>query len=430
MKRWSTGVGVVALVASISICASTLPALGDSTTTTPQALTAAELATQSSFEAMLTGLQGVVTAMAANPTIASGLSSSGTDPSSSIAAAQAAVAAFTPDQLDALQSALAQYPSWQQAPTQLSGAVASFASAASSPVSIKDFTGTFTDSCPTIAESTQPQYVYDEFTATFVANEVQSAAQAVMLAAPGVIAAFIGVDIPTGIKIALAVIWGVANAVFLALSQALAVGQDCQATAFGLLQSAALPSTDSTVLGLQTSSQASIDALIASANATAAQATTVLTAVGHVNDLANGLNTAADTLNTTLTDINTRVLEVQGDLQTLRSNVDILKSTELTALTKADTEIVNLNTFQTLQVRLKIEENLAKTSTGPVGLFQLPAPWGYLDKVKLYVGQTVAALGPANALALAALATANADYNAHHYKLAYTYYAKAYQYVR
>ena len=428
MRRLPFVVAGVAAIVAFSLCMPALPASADGSSTP----TAAELATQANVETLLSNLQDVVASLNANPSTAAGLANASIDPLSALASAQQVVAQLTPDQLDQLGSALAADPSWQTMPTQLASAVQAFTPSSQPSVTPKDFAGTFTDSCDSAGSAP------DEFQATLIANEVQSAAQAAMLAAPGVFAGFIGVDIPTGVKIALAVIWGIANAVYLGLAQALQVATDCAQTQFTNTQLSVLPVDPSNPsANVPASSEISVQNLINQATGTQTEITNVLNTVNAVNSQADTLISNAGTLNDTLNDINTRVAEVQSDLQTLQTNVNVLENTEVTVLEKADTEIANLNAFQTLQLRMIIEENLSRngTGTGPVGLFELPAAFGgYLDTVKSIVNSTFAnetASGrPPSAKALSDLASANSLFAAGHYKLAYGEYTRAYQDVR
>ena len=55
--------------------------------------------------------------------------------------------------------------------------------------------------------------------AVLVANEVQSGLVAAALSRPGTVALFTGVAAPTGLRLAFAAAWGVANGVYLALAQ-------------------------------------------------------------------------------------------------------------------------------------------------------------------------------------------------------------------
>jgi hypothetical protein len=261
--------------------------------------------------------------------------------------------------------------------------------------------------------------------------------------------------VPTGVKIALAVIWGIANAVYLAYSQQLAVSLDCWATAVANDQLSILPESPPGATGgtnyIQQSSEVSVLDLLQKAG----DLQTEINNVEHTTDAivaqADTLTTNVAALNTTLSNDPTDVVhgnpsaplgidqivhETQADLQTLQTNVDVLRNTQIRTLTNADNELYNLNNFQTLQLRMDIEENLTRNGigTGAIGLFQLPAAnGGYLEIVKSIVTDTVnkeTALGRGNSQSLSDLSTANSNFTAGHYKTAYSYYTKAYQDVR
>jgi hypothetical protein len=425
MRRWRVLLAGVATLTVALLIASTVPAMADTTPPPPPPpTTPAEEAVRASVQTMLTGLQGTINQVKANPLTAQGLASTGTDPSATITAAEQQVAQLNSTELDELQAGLSQDPSWPQAPASLNGAVAAF-NPSGAKVAAKDFAGTFTDSCDSAGSAPA------EFIATEVANEVQSAAQAAMFAVPGVVAIFF-VDVPTGVKIALAIVWGVANAVYLALAQTLAVSTDCAATAFANGQISTLPTDPSNPsVNVPGSSEISILNLITAAQGTSTEITNVLNTVNAVNTQANTLVTAAAALNVTLNAINTQVNEVQADLKTLQTNVAILENTEVTILTKADTEIANLNSFQALQLQMDIEENLARNGlgSGPIGLYELPKQFGgYLETVQSIVTQYVAL--STSSQGKSDLATANSDFAAGQYKTAYFYYTKAYHDVR
>ncbi len=144
------------------------------------------------------------------------------------------------------------------------------------------------------------------------------------------------------------------------------------------------------------------------------------------------MGTAVTALNNILNDITDRVDDVQTGLQTLQTRVDVLQNTEVTILKKADTLIANLGTFQDLQLRMEIEQNLNEEHA--VGLFQLPAAYGgYLEVVRSIVTETLAketAVGTPSPKALIYLTQANAAFTAGTYKTAYGLYRKAYGYGR
>ena len=403
------------------------------TTALTPARTAQAERTRANLETMFAGLRRVVVQMRANPTTARSFKSTGTNLLPRIAAAEKLVASLNPSALLKLQSSLAQDPNWQQAPTTLSRAVAAFharstAKFALAPMSAISGTGTYTDDCLSAGDPVA------EDIAALAANEVQSALQAVALALPGVIALLPGIDGP-GPRIIAMVAWGVADAIYLALAQTEAVAVDCQQSAFGNTQQSVLavdPEGSSTVV--PTSTQFSIDRLIAKAGDTQTKVNELESTANTVKGQADTINTAVDDLNAVLNDITNRVDEVQTDLQDLQTRVAVLQNTEISILKKNDTEIANLATFQSLQLRIKIEENLAANGSElPLGIFQLPAAdGGYLELVRSIVTDTIskaATLGIANAQAASFLGSANAAFTAGEYKLAYNLYAKAYSFA-
>ena len=400
------------------------------TTAPPPPPTAAQEALRASYQAFLGGLENAVNAAKANPAIAKNLSFGNSDPIASLATAHQLVSQLTSTQLDELRTGLSTAPSWQQMATKLSTSVAAFKAA---PAINPKAGGSFTNDCASAGSAP------DGFEAAYIANQVQSALQAVMIAAPGVIALFF-FDIPDPVKIVLAIAWGIANAIYLALSQVSAVSLDCAATAFGNTQSQTFPvnPTNPSVV-VAGSSEISILNLIAAANGTQTEITNVQNTVKAIGLQSVTLTTNLAVLNATLVDINNRVTETQDDLKVLKTNLDVLLNTERIVLGKSDAEIVNLNTFQTLQLRMDIEENLTRNGagTGPIALFALPATpgggGGYLDMAKTIVVDTITketAVGRGNPKAASDLATANEAYANKQWKTAYNYYSKAYQDVR
>src|SRR6266498_3974392 len=378
------------------------------------------------IQTWLNGLRGVVIQMRANPAIAKSLSSTGTNLLPSVAVAKREVAGLDWKELGQLQASLEHDPNWQQAPRLLSAAVAAFDAPAASPLrgaakgapggplAPTSGTGTFTDDCESAGDP------YAEDIAVLTANEVQSGLVAAYFAVPGLIAAFTDINVPTGLRIGLAIAWGVANGVYLALAQTLAVAVDCAATAFGNTQVSTLPhepagSANPVARG---STQFSIDRLIAKAGNTQATIAAVQATVQTVETQTDTVDTAVTALNNILNDITNRVDDVQTGLQTLQANVD--------------TEIANLGTFQDLQLRMQIEDNLDRTEKDPIGLFQLPAAYGGdLEVVRSIVTETLAkeaAVGNASPKAMTYLTQANAAFAAGNYKTAYGLYRKAYGY--
>ncbi len=450
--------------------------------TPPPPTTADQEALRQQLGTFLNGLQDVVNTMKANPLMAAMLSATGTDPTASIANAQQQLPQLTSTDLAALQDALAPDPNWQQFPAALKNAVLSGGHASAAPArtlpganlltsrtpaaarqtpfvafmrsfngqstganraqalaafdpfhsngaaALDDTVGDFTDRCEDLGN---PPNFGDGgyFTAVQVANTVQSSLNAAQMATPGVFAIPPGIDVPTGVKAVEAIAWGVANAAYNALQQTQAVALDCAISLFLANQQATWP-TDSSGNYIATSSQASIDNLIAQAQAAQSEISSVQTTTNTVNSQANTLATAATALNSTLSDVNSRVTEAHGDLQTLQTDVAALKATESTILSKANQAIANLGAFQQLQLQLEIEANLSLNGNNPVGLFETPqSHGGYLEVVGSIVNNTITkeiATGKGVGNAKSYYQQAAAAYQAGQFKSAYSLYVKAY----
>jgi hypothetical protein len=431
--------------ATLTFTASRASAAGTHKTSLARPSTFAGEQFRGNVETMLSGLRGVVVQMRTNPAIAKSLSSTGTNLVPLVAAAKEQVAGLDWVQLAQLQASLERDPNWQQAPRVLSAALSAFDAPAATPqggakntigspggpLAAISGSGTFTDDCLSAGDP------YAETIAVLAANEVQSALNAAALAAPGVIALVPAIDSPTGIRIGLMIAWGVADGIYLALAQTLAVSVDCAQTAFSNTQESTLsvdPSGSGTDNIVPTSTQFSIDRLIAKAGDTQTKINAVQTTVNTVDGQADTIGTDVTVLNNILNDITDRVDDVQTGLQKLQTRVAILQNTEVTILKKADTLIANLSTFQTLQLRMEIEDNLDRNDESPIGLFQLPAAYGgYLEVVMSIVTDTLAkeaAVGNPSPKAMTYLTQANAAFAAGTYKTAYALYRKAYGYGR
>jgi hypothetical protein len=289
--------------------------------------------------------------------------------------------------------------------------------------------------------------------AVLVLNQLQSAAYAFVIAMPAVVGLFPGLTLPNPAKIALAVVYGVALAVYLALAQTLAVASDCAAAAGSAdLQQAwpvapvgtTTPPAGSPVSG---SSQISVDAALLAVGDITAILNSVTTNLTLVEGQVTKLGERASALNTTLSctsgipasaptstcgdtgepppgsDVVSRTADVQTDLQAVQGDVDILRNTQETSLTKANDEISALAALRDLEIRMAIAANLSDPAFQAMGLFQLPAPWGYLDVVTEVVTEAVVNFGGGEA----DLQAANAAKADGRYKDAYTSYHKAYQ---
>lgn len=90
-----------------------------------------------------------------------------------------------------------------------------------------------------------------------------------------------------------------------------------------------------------------------------------------------------------------------------------------------------IDAFQQLDLRLAIEMNLLASEGNEVSSFQLPEPWGHLDRVRDIVRDAIdnflAAGQSVNQLAEKELSAGDADLTAGRYKSAYAHFQKAYR---
>lgn len=172
------------------------------------------------------------------------------------------------------------------------------------------------------------------------------------------------------------------------------------------------------------------------------------TTTNQFSQTANLVNTVASTLQNNQTaidvDIDNRMAAVDSDLANRISIVDadvINKSTAVDTdlnnhLNSVDNDVLTqatqtdnaISTFQTLEVRMQIESNLAAGRT--IGLFEVPvADGGYLETVRSIVNDTIGKLTAAGQTINGAtkyLALGDTAYGNKQYKTAYADYLTAY----
>lgn len=422
--------------------------------------------------ALLGDLDASVAGLREDPYLSDALDRSGAMPEQSIAEAIELVDELSDEELAAVSEVLDANPAVEQIPGAIDDAVAaaaeftpdeipvaqglravesatrSAAAAAPSgfaPAAVQS--ATYTDNCPSAGD---PAAL---IIAVLVLNQLQSAAYALVIAMPAVIGAFIGITIPNPAKIALAIVYGVALAVYLALAQTLAVASDC-ASAAGSAElqlgwpvappGSTTPPAGSPVSG---SSQISVDAALLAVGDVATILTSVTGNLTLVEDQVGTLEERTTALNTTLScssgfpvapptstcgdageppdgsDVVSRTADVQNDLQTVQGDVDVLRNTQETTLVKTNEEIAAIAELSDLEIRMGIDANLSDPAFQAIALFQLPAPWGYLDVVAAVATETVADFGGGEA----DLQRANEAKAAGRYKDAYKSYHAAYQ---
>ena len=433
---------------------------------------------RSEIEGFLIELESAVGAVQADPYLSTVLDDLDMDLEHSAATARTIVGDLSDQELAQLQTALDAVPSIASLPGAIDDAVAAaqdvyasdgdnepqgFARAGGWPsqtstavhlpgplpemaVALK---ATYTDNCDSAGD------VRRLAISVQVLNQLQNVAYALVVASPGVFGVGPALEVPNPIKIALAVVYGIAYAVYLALAQTFEVALDCAETKQATEQALALPRVGppaspsdppegTTVRG---SSQITVDAALDAVGDIGEQLVAVVTNVGLVTGQVADLATGVNSLNTTLScttgtpigapvvscggdgqdvaagDALSRVTDADGVLQLVQGDVAILRNTQHESLDKANEEIQALAALAALQLRMEIEANLSLPGFHPVALFQLPPPWGHLDIVRAVATEMVNAYGRGGDF----LGRANAAFEARQYKQAYTLYQQAYQ---
>lgn len=455
----------VAVVVAASLFAGTA-----STASRPDVGAAASISSGDELIALFDELDESIARLRRDPYLSDALDRGGATPERSIDEAIEVLEGLTDEELQAAGDVFEANPAIAQIPAAIDDAVEAaaeftpdppgqaangMASGARSAAAVGSVlapaavdSATYTDNCPSAGD---PAAL---IIAVLVLNQLQSAAYALVIAMPAVVGLFPGLTLPNPAKIALAVVYGVALAVYLALAQTLAVASDCAAAAgsaeLKLGWPVAPPGSTTPAAGspVKGSSQISVDAALLAVGDVTTILNSVTTNLTLVEGQVTTLEQRTTALNTTLSctsgipaatptptcgtdpgqpppgsDVVSRTGDVQTDLQHVQGEIDILRNTQETVLAKANDEIDALAALRDQEIRLQISANLSDPAYQAVGLFLLPAPWGYLD-----VAAEIATEAVANFVGGEAdLAAANAHKAAGRYKDAYKAYHKAYQ---
>ncbi|TVR24938.1 MAG: hypothetical protein EA389_10165 [Ilumatobacter sp.] len=472
LRRWIPSVAVLVVTSLLAV-----GAVGASSA--PGAAQLSDTADRSEIDGFLSDLESAVGAVQADPYLSAVPNDLGMDLTHSVATARTMIGELSDDELDQLEMALDAVPSIVGLPAAIDDAVAAAQGVYSSggddepqgfartggwplrsptpvlqpgqlPEIAVAFRGTFTDDCATAGN------VRELAETVLRLNLLQTVAYAAVVAVPGVFGLAPAIEIPNPVKIALAIIYGVAYAVYLAVAQTFEVALDCAETAQADEQALALaragppeneddPAEGTVVRG---SSQITVDEALDAVGDIGEQLVGVVENVGLVTGQVTLLAAEASSLNTTLScttgipvddpvascggegqevadgDALSRVTDVDGVLQAMQGDVAILRNTQHGSLDKANEEILALEEFAALQLRMEIEANLSLPGFHPVGLFQLPAQFGgHLEVVQAVTTEMVNAYGSGGNF----LGQANAAFSAGQYKLAYSLYQQAYQ---
>ena len=382
--------------------------------------------TQETFRAAvgtyLLNLRGALDAVAKNPSTSAAIASKLPDDQAALAAATQQLASMSADELDSMQNLIGGTALWQQQPLALAQQLSGIQKRGplTPPV------GYLSDCATSVGDQR------GLFEGYWIAAQIASAASAVAAGFPSAVIFLPGLII-------VAIIFGVANGIAIALAKNLALSQDC-ATAVANAQLATAYPTDPAHPGVPVpaSSQISVNTLTVAAQGIKDSLDDIQTKTNIITTKLSGvianLGTAQGTANTilaTVTDLQARsdalLVSVGAPTDPGTATANGLANNLNNRL---DTILTNTATFQSLSVRAEIERTLADRSSPPVAMFALPASQGgYLEVVRDTVATTIhteLSAGQSVGTAQTGLAQGNAALAAGQYQAAYLAYDAAY----
>jgi hypothetical protein len=409
------------------------PAAATGTTTTTPATTVpsaslspADAAFRTVLANYLKSLGSAVTATAQNPRTSASIAGKVKDDMASLAQAEAQVPNLDATQIEAAENVLGQHPAWASQPAAVANALSTSSAqpAADTPIA-NPFPGYLSSCSSGVPDNESLFYAY------WAAAQVASAASAIAFGVPD------GVDFAP-LTIVAGVAFGVANGVAIALQGTLSLGLDCATAAFNGTLESTYP-TDSNGNFTPASSQISVNALAVVEGSIQTTLDAIQTTVNTVTtDLAAAINSfgiaqgTANTIAVTANDIQNRTnalvstIGTASDTGTTTANglANSLNGSQITIL--ADTA-----NFQTLSVRMEIEDDLAMPNSPVVTLFALPASQGgFILTVQNIVATTLGnetAAGQGIGQAQIFFARGNTALAANQYDAAFAQYALAYK---
>ena len=416
MKR-RRNLAIVAFGVVVALLSNVMPNTASAATTA----TASQEAFRASVGAYLTNLRGALDAVAQNPASRAAITPQLADYNAALNAATQQLAAMSPDELDAMQNLAGASTLWKQQPQALMQQVSGIQKLA--PTTPPGFLSLCTGG---LGDLRGLFYGY------WIAAQIASAASAVAAGFPSALTFLPGLII-------VAIIYGVANGIAIALSKNLTLSGDCSTALSNTTIATTYPS-DPAHPGVivQASSQISVDSLTVLVGGIKAtlddiQARTIVI-TGKLADLIRDLGTAQGTANSilvTVTDLQVRsdaLLDEVGPPTVVNTTTG--NGLANTLNNRLDTILANTNAFQKLSVRAEIERTLADRSSPPVALFALPAvQGGYLEVVRDVVALTIQNelnAGMSVGTAQTNLAQGNAQLAAGQFQSAYLSYGASY----
>jgi hypothetical protein len=322
------------------------------------------------------------------------------DPAKSMARARAAVQDMSPAQLAVLQRAFSAYPAWRTLPAQLRVLTARLPKGHRASVFITP------DDCATARAAgitqTDVEIAAD---AAFAADVILEAVPTDILAEP--------------VRIAAVIIWAIPNTVLRGFEHLYNIASACDDADHQALVQDNLDVKVST-----RATQSSLNSLTNNFNSFNTAFNTLDTLINNRLDVM--VSTRAS--QTSLTAFNN---EFTANATTVNTKLDSITSAVNTANQTLNALTITVGDQGKLDLRLKIEEDLASPGNHSIALFEVPASGGgYLNLVRDIVADTIAkmqAAGQGVGNAQSFLAAGDAAAAAHDYKGAYADYGKAYR---
>lgn len=357
--------------------------------------------------AYLVQMQQVATRLQATPQGRASFARLHYDPAQSMAQARAEIQDLSPAQLAALQRAFSAYPAWRTMPAQLKMLTAKLPKGHRASVFITP------DDCATARA------------AGITATDVEIAADAAF-AADAILEAVPTDLLSEAVRIAAVIVWAVPNTTLRGFEHLYNIASACDDADHQALVQQNLDVAVST-----RATQSSLDSLTNNFNSFNTTFNALDTLIGNRLDVAVSTRASQTSLTAFNNEFTTFHTEFTANAATVNTKLDTIGSGVDTANQKLDALTITVNDQGKLDLRLKIEEDLASPGNHPIALFEVPASGGgYLDLVRDIVADTIAkmqAAGQGVGNAQSFLAAGDAAVAAHDYKTAYADYGKAYR---
>jgi flagellar basal body-associated protein FliL len=405
------GAGLVLAVLAITLALTASSATGASQSSKQEAF-------RHQFDAYLIQLQRVATTYQSTPQGRAAYARLGYRPSAIVSKARSSVRRMSPQQLAILQRSLSAAPMWRAIPGRLESIVNRLAARTSH----RSFLIT-PDDCATNRAAGITQ------TDVEIAADVALAADAVLEAVPQDLLSEV-------VRIAAVAIWAIPQGTLRGFEHQYNIASACDDADHQALVQQNLDVKVST-----RATQASLDSLTTNFNAlstlvnsrldVAVSTRATQTSLDSLSSLVNSRLDVAVSTRATQASLTAFNNEFTANATVVNNKLDSITSSVGDANQKLDALTITVNDQGALDLRLKIEEDLATPGNHALALFEVPASaGGYLGLTRDIVADTIAkmqATGQGVGNAQSFLASGDSAVAAHDYKSAYADYGKAYR---